>query len=135
MTTISTLGIDHVGLTVKSLDSSAAFFIDCLGWSQKGGKPSYPAVYVTDGRCTVTLWQLKTNTQSSDFDRFKHVGLHHLAFKVNSESELRLTFEKVSAWPGVTTEFGPEFSGAGPKIHFMITEPGGTRIEFAWDPR
>jgi len=28
-------------------------------------------------------------------------------------------------------EFAPERSGKGPKVHFMVREPGGTRIEFA----
>jgi hypothetical protein len=32
-------------------------------------------------------------------------------------------------------EFAPEFSGKGPKVHFMIREPGGNRLEFSWDPR
>ena len=40
-----------------------------------------------------------------------------------------------SVWPGVVIEFAPELSGAGPKWHSMIREPGGCRLEFAWDPR
>jgi catechol 2,3-dioxygenase-like lactoylglutathione lyase family enzyme len=135
MTAVVTLGIDHVGLTVRSLDLSLAFFRECLGWTQKGGKPEYPAAYVSDGRCMVTLWQIKEKGPSCEFDRLAHIGLHHLAFKVGSEAELRSAFERVAAWPGVVVEFAPEFSGKGPKVHFMINEPGGTRIEFAWDPR
>ena len=135
MTAVVTLGIDHVGLTVRSLDLSLSFFLDCLGWTQKGGRPEYPAAYVSDGRCILTLWQLKEKGPSCEFDRLGHIGLHHLAFKVGSEAELRSAFERVAAWPGVVVEFAPEFSGKGPKVHFMINEPGGTRIEFAWDPR
>ena len=135
MTAAVTLGIDHVGLTVRSLDLSLAFFLECLGWTQKGGKPEYPAAFISDGRCIVTLWQLKEKGPSCEFDRLGHIGLHHLAFKVGSEAELRNAFERVAAWPGVVVEFAPEFSGKGPKVHFMINEPGGTRIEFAWDPR
>jgi len=26
-------------------------------------------------------------------------------------------------------------AGAGPKIHMMLREPGGNRLEFVWDPR
>jgi catechol 2,3-dioxygenase-like lactoylglutathione lyase family enzyme len=135
MTAVVTLGIDHVGLTVRSLDLSLAFFLECLGWTQKGGRPEYPAAYISDGSCVVTLWQLKEKGPNCEFDRLGHIGLHHLAFKVGSEAELRSTFERVAAWPGVVVEFAPEFSGKGPKVHFMINEPGGTRIEFAWDPR
>jgi hypothetical protein len=41
----------------------------------------------------------------------------------------------VSNWPGVIVEFGPQLSGAGPKIHFIVREPSSVRIEFAFDPR
>ena len=43
--------------------------------------------------------------------------------------------QRVSNWPGVVVEFGPQLSGAGPKIHFMVQEPSGVRVEFAFDPR
>jgi hypothetical protein len=36
---------------------------------------------------------------------------------------------------GVVVEFAPELSGKGPKIHFIVREPSGIRIEFAVDPR
>jgi hypothetical protein len=42
---------------------------------------------------------------------------------------------RVAAWPNVVVEFDPELSGKGPKIHFMIREPSGVRLEFAYDPR
>ena len=31
----------------------------------------------------------------------------------------------------VDARVAPERSGKGPKVHFMVREPGGTRIEFA----
>ena len=78
MTAVVTLGIDHVGLTVRSLDLSLAFFLECLGWTQKGGRPEYPAAYISDGSCVVTLWQLKEKGPNCEFDRLGHIGLHHL---------------------------------------------------------
>ena len=33
------------------------------------------------------------------------------------------------------TDISPEPSGKGPKIHFIVREPSGIRIEFAFDPR
>jgi len=105
------------------------------GLDSKGRQAEYRAAYISDGSCVVTLWQLKEKGPNCEFDRLGHIGLHHLAFKVSGEAELRSAFERVGAWPGVVVEFAPEFSGKGPKVHFMINEPGGTRIEFAWDPR
>ena len=69
------------------------------------------------------------------FDRRANVGLHHLALAVVEQIGLDTLYKRVSSWPGVVVEFGPEPSGAGPKIHFIVREPSGVRIEFAFDPR
>ena len=129
-----TLGLDHLGLTVSDLNASKGFFIECLGWEQIGGNPDYPAVYVSNGHAKLTLWQQKGEARNA-FDRHGNVGLHHTALKVPDEATLIALFGKVREWPGVVIEFEPQFSGKGPKVHFMIYEPGGTRLEFAFDPR
>ena len=130
-----TKGVDHVGLTVSDLSASRKFFVECLNWSSKGEKPDYPAAFVSDGYCLLTLWQTKCDGKPVEFNRHANIGLHHLALKMPDEESLNVLFEKVKDWEGVKVEFPPEFSGKGPKIHFMIHEPGGNRIEFAWDPR
>ena len=129
---MSTLGIDHIGLTVADLTASRNFFVDCRGWTQFGGNDAYPSAYVTDGVAKLTLWQQRGDT---GFDRHETVGLHHTALKVADRATLDAIFEKVRDWPGVVVEFGPEFSGKGPKVHCMLREPGGTRLELSYDPR
>jgi catechol 2,3-dioxygenase-like lactoylglutathione lyase family enzyme len=129
-----TLGIDHLGLTVPNLEATVTFFTDCLGWKEVGGKPEYPSKFISDGTSVLTLWQAKTDTPVG-FDRKTNIGLHHVAFKLESEDALNNAFSKVREWPGVTIECSPEFSGNGPKVHFFINEPGGNRLEFAFDPR
>ena len=129
-----TNGIDHLGLTVADLAASSDFFIGCLGWTKFGGNPEYPSTYVTDGTSKLTLWQQSAAT-SGEFDRHANVGLHHTALRVSDHDALRSLFEKVKDWSGVVVEFAPELSGSGPKVHFMIHEPGGTRLEFSFDPR
>lgn len=130
-----TLGVDHVGLTVRDLAASAAFFRDCLGWKVVGENAAYPAIFVSDGRIRVTLWRAEDPATCREFDRRRNIGLHHLAFKVADIESLHALHERVAGWPGVEVEFAPEPSGKGPKIHSMVREPGGTRIEFAYDPR
>ena len=125
-----TTGIDHVGLTVKDLGLTSAFFTDCLGWKKIGEKPDYPAVFVSDGHIMLTLWQLKNTEAEVAFDRKSNVGLHHLAIRAAGESAFNEIFERVSNWPGVKVEFSPELLGKGPKRHMMIYEPSGIRIEF-----
>jgi catechol 2,3-dioxygenase-like lactoylglutathione lyase family enzyme len=135
MTDNFTKGIDHVGLTVKDLDASRAFFVDCLGWKVIGGKPDYPSVFVSDGFGVLTLWRVGDPSTCIGFNRRTNIGLHHLALKVADRQVLDEVHAKVSTWPGVVVEFPPQLSGSGPKFHMMIEEPGGNRIEFAWDPR
>jgi catechol 2,3-dioxygenase-like lactoylglutathione lyase family enzyme len=131
---ITTIGIDHVGLTVLDLEVARRFFCECLGWKVVGGNPSYPAAFVSDGHDRITLWQVQSPT-CTEFDRKKNLGLHYLALKVSDIDSLSTLFRKVSLWPGVAVEFAPELVGKGPKVHFMVAGPGGIRIEFACDPR
>lgn len=127
-----TQGIDHLGLTVRDLEASLGFFTGALSWTQFGRNPDYPSAYVTDGHAKLTLWQQRGQVP---FDRHANAGLHHTALKVASSRDLNDLFETVQAWPGVVVEFAPELSGAGPKEHFMVREPGGTRLEVSFDPR
>lgn len=130
-----THGVDHVGLSVRDLASTRKFFCDCLGWRLIGERPDYPAAFVSDGHCMVTLWQVESPSTAIAFDRRANVGLHHLALAVIDRASLNSLHQRVSSWPGVVVEFSPQPSGAGPKIHFIVREPSGVRIEFAFDPR
>jgi catechol 2,3-dioxygenase-like lactoylglutathione lyase family enzyme len=131
----STCGFDHVGLSVRDLASSRRFFCDCLGWRVLGERPDYPVAFVSDGHGVLTLWQVESPEKAIAFDRRANVGLHHLAIAVVDRAGLDAVYQRVSNWPGVVAEFGPQLSGAGPKIHFIVREPSGVRIEFTFDPR
>ncbi|HVY15021.1 MAG TPA: VOC family protein [Rhodopila sp.] len=131
----ATVGVDHVGLSVRNLDGTCRFFCDCLGWSVVGERPDYPAVFVSDGCQLVTLWQVESPERAIAFDRRGNIGLHHLALAVADRAGLDALHERIATWPGVVVEFGPALSGKGPKFHFMVREPSGIRVEFAYDPR
>ncbi|MFM0133069.1 VOC family protein [Paraburkholderia sediminicola] len=130
-----TRGLDHIGLTVRNLNVTRDFFIQCLGWSLVGERPNYPAAFVSDGDIMLTLWQVTNPDRLVEFDRKTNVGLHHLALRVDSEEALNEIFARVSGWPGIVAEFAPENLGEGPKRHTMVYEPGGIRLEFDFDPR
>ena len=130
-----TRGLDHIGLTVRNLNVTRDFFIQCLGWSLVGERPNYPAAFVSDGHIMLTLWQVTNPDRLVEFDRKTNVGLHHLALRVDSEEALNKIFARVSGWPGIVAEFAPENLGEGPKRHTMVYEPGGIRLEFDFDPR
>jgi catechol 2,3-dioxygenase-like lactoylglutathione lyase family enzyme len=129
-----TIGFDHVGLTVKDLEAARGFFVDGLGFKVVGGRPDYPSVYVSDGAAVLTLWRVEDPATCIDFNRRTNVGLHHLALRVPSRERLDELHARVASWPGVVIEFPPQPSGAGPRIHMMLREPGGNRLELVWDP-
>lgn len=131
----ATFGVDHVGLSVRDLASTRSFFCDCLGWQLVGERQDYPAAFVSDGHDLVTLWQVEAPDRAVAFDRRANVGLHHLAFAVADRSGLDALHARIAKWPGVVVEFAPELSGKGPKVHFIMREPSGVRLEFAFDPR
>ena len=110
----------------------AAFSCECLGWEVVGENAAYPAVFVSDGTTRLTLWQADEGHVA--FDRRKNLGLHHLALKVVDLDALRDLHARVSAWPDVVVEFAPELVGKGPRVHCMVREPGGVRIELVCTP-
>jgi catechol 2,3-dioxygenase-like lactoylglutathione lyase family enzyme len=128
-----TQGINHVGLTVKDLAATTAFFIDVLGFTENGFDASYPRTRITDGSVIITLWQVDFSTEVVDFNRRQNIGLHHLALSVESESDLNQIQERIAKYSGCEIEFAPELLSGGPRKHMMFSEPGGIRIEITWN--
>lgn len=130
MNTPVTSGIHHIGLTVSKLEESAQFFTSLLGWKEIRRNDEYPAIYVSDGKVMVTLWATKEQA-FVEFDRKKNIGLHHVAFQVESERDLNGIHERLLSH-GVEIEFAPEQLGSGAAKHMICYEPSGIRVEFTW---
>jgi lactoylglutathione lyase len=131
---IEVAAVDHVGLAVKDLEASAAFFVEGLGYAVRGKDPSYPAAFLSNGRSLITLWQVAEPDSAVDFDRRQNVGLHHLALSVTSFEALDALHDRLAKMPGVRIEFAPELSYGGPAKHMMVYEPSGNRIELVHRP-
>ncbi|SFS20210.1 VOC family protein [Yoonia litorea] len=125
-----TTGLNHLGLTVKDLDQTTAFFVDVLGWEETARDPGYPRTTVTDGSVRLTLWQADKDARA--FDRRNNIGLHHLALSVPEEKTLNRLADKLRGMTDVEIEFMPEFMGRGPRKHMIFREPGGLRLEMVW---
>ena len=123
-------GVDHVGLAVSNLENSKTFFTDALGFKVLGKDSDYPAYFLNNGAITVTLWQTTNGDKATPFNRKTNVGLHHLAFQVETLEKLNQLHDKLKSTAGVTIEFAPENLGRGPTQHMMIREPSGNRLEF-----
>jgi lactoylglutathione lyase len=127
-----TQGINHLGLSVKNLDQTVSFFVDCLGWEESGRDESYPRSAVSDGTIRLTLWEVDHSLSVNEFHFRKNIGLHHFALEIESEQKLNEISEIVKLHPGVNIEFMPELLGVGPRKHMILYESGGIRIEFIW---
>ena len=125
-----TKGAHHIGLTVAMLEESAAFFTNILGWEEVRRNTEYPAIFVSDGTVMLTLWQTKEEPFVS-FDKNRNVGLHHVAFAVESEAALMRLHERLVEH-GIKIEFAPELVRTGPARHMICYEPSGIRVEFIW---
>jgi catechol 2,3-dioxygenase-like lactoylglutathione lyase family enzyme len=125
-----TNGVHHVGLTVSKLEESAAFYVSVLGWQEVRRNDEYPAIFVSDGSIMLTLWQTKA-TPVHAFDKNQNVGLHHIAFMVDSE-ELLHRIHDALVKHSIPIEFSPELLAQGPAKHMMCFEPSGIRVEFIW---
>jgi len=128
-------GIDHFGLAVTDLQASQKFFVVTLGFDLIGEDSEYPSAFVTNGEITVTLWRVLDPDTAIEFDRRNNVGLHHLAFTIDSFEALDALHETLLSTPGVVIEFSPELLRAGPTKHMMIREPSGNRLEFIHRPQ
>jgi len=120
-------GVHHVGLTVSHLKESANFFVEYLNWKIIRVDNTYPAIFVSNGTTTITLWEIQSKPEVK-FDRKKNIGLHHLALSVESKNTLYSIYEKLKE--KFRIEFKPELLREGPNEHFICYEPSGIRIEF-----
>ncbi len=125
-----TKGIHHIGLTASKLEESAGFFTSLLGWKEVRRNEEYPAIYVSDGNIMVSLWAIKEDP-AIRFNKNTTVGLHHVAFCVESEDDLNTIYKRLTD-NGVEVEFSPELLQQGPAKHMMCYEPSGIRVEFTW---
>ncbi|MBI1425426.1 MAG: VOC family protein [Gammaproteobacteria bacterium] len=130
MDTPITSGVHHIGLTVSKLEESADFFTSLLGWKEVRRNEDYPAIYVSDSNILVTLWGIKEQPPL-EFNRMKNIGLHHVAFRVESERDLESIYGKLLD-SSIKIEFSPEQLGQGPAKHMICYEPSGVRVEFIW---
>jgi len=80
--------INHPGLSVKDLDQTVAFFVECLGWEESGRDESYPRYAVSDGTVRLTLWEVDHGLDVNVFHFRQNIGLHHFALEPGSEVEL-----------------------------------------------
>jgi len=129
---VLTKGVHHVGLTTQNVEETAQFFTELLGFDIVNRNPDYPAIFISDSTSMITLWEVQDKENYIPFDRKLNVGLHHLALRVETLSELN-DIHKTLVTYNVPIEFAPGPVGAGTAQHMIFPEPGGIRIELFKD--
>ncbi|MFD1177112.1 ring-cleaving dioxygenase [Paenibacillus puldeungensis] len=128
------LGLGPVSLTVPAADATIALLTDIMGFRRKGqyassveGQPDI-VVYETGEGGTGAEVHVEERTDLSR-ERLGRGGVHHVAFRVENEEELR-------AWINKVKEAGFSNSGFVDRFYFRslyFREPNGILFEVATD--
>ena len=99
MTDALTQGVHHVGLAVRDLDEATSFFCGTLGFKEVARNDAYPAVFVSDGAVTLTIWRVTDPENAVAFNRKTNIGLHHLALAVTDKAALATVMSAFASIP------------------------------------
>lgn len=136
--------IGHIGITVRDLDRSIAFYTDVLGLTLTE-RFEYPEEAVGHGtaveagafvRCDsthhcISMFRLKGAKDAPDTDTgVPLAGLHHIAFELDTPEVLLSLYDHLVAEgvPIVNARRG----GPGNQPRFYAQDPDGHLLEFYW---
>jgi len=122
-TSCGNTGIHHVGLCVKDLAASAAFYRDVMGMEIVGGSSETEPIL----GATVFL-SSRPDEESHEIALFTKPEFAHIALKVASLSELKAFYKRICAQRlpvKMTFNHGVSFA-------FYFDDPDGNMIEVYW---
>ena len=128
------LGIEHIGIAVKDLDTNAPFWKHVLKISHKGTETVAQEGVTTDiydtGRGKVEL--LKSTVSGSVIEKFlenRGEGIHHVCFEVDNINKAILELKELNV--GVISD-RPTVGAEGYKVVFIHPKStGGVLVELA----
>jgi glyoxylase I family protein len=129
--------IHHLGLTVRDIDSSAAWYVEVLGFRRVGEYESPDGarrkVFLRhDGLAArLGLTQHRDATQDP-FDETR-VGLDHLAFAVSARAELDAWASRLAAAGVVHAPVALANSIPGAAV-LVLRDPDNIQLELFFDP-
>ena len=128
------LGIEHIGIAVKDLDTNAPFWKHVLKISHKGTETVAQEGVTTDiydtGSGKVEL--LKSTVSGSVIEKFlekRGEGIHHVCFEVENISKVIIELKELNI--DVISDF-PTVGAEGYKVVFIHPKStGGVLVELA----
>ena len=123
--------LGHLVLYVRSLERSAAFYRDVLGWHQVVPEvPGMPAAAFSSGRTHHELLLIEVGDSAQPVPQGRRVGMYHFGLKVgDSDDELREALRRLE-------ENGVRVVGASDHTvthSLYILDPDGNEIELYVD--
>ena len=122
----ATLGMRHVALNVRDLESCEKFYVDLLGMDVEW-RPDADNVYLTSGNDNLALHRASGEEQPGSGQRLNHIG-----FFIASQNE-------VDDWHDFLKENGVQIK-APPKTHrdgarsFYCSDPEGAIVQVIYHP-
>jgi catechol-2,3-dioxygenase len=127
--------LGHIVLYVRSVERSAAFYRDVLGWTQLqppagSGGGRFPVALFSSGRTHHELLLIEVGESAQPLPQGRHVGLYHFGLKIgDTDEELRGALRRLQ-------EAGVRIVGASDHTvthSLYILDPDGNEIELYID--
>jgi glyoxylase I family protein len=130
-------GIHHLGLTVRDVDASAAWYADVLGFQRVGEWESPDGtrrkVFLRHRGLRARLGLTQHRGGGQDVFDERRVGLDHLAFAVSNRAELDAWAARLSAAAVLHSPVAPANSIPGAAV-LVFRDPNNIQLELFVDP-
>jgi len=131
------LGIHHLGLTVRDVEASAAWYVEVLGFHRAGEFEAPDGarrkVFLSHEGLRARLGLTEHRRGARDpFDETR-VGLDHLSFGVGGRAELDDWAGRLAAAGVVHSPVAPANSVPGAAV-LVFRDPDGIQLELFFDP-
>ena len=130
-------GIHHLGLTVRDVDASAAWYVDVLGFRRVGEFESPDGgrrkVFLRHSGLPARLGLTQHRDGDQDVFDETRVGLDHLAFAVGDRAELDAWATRLAAAAVVHSSVAPANSIPGAAV-LVLRDPDNIQLELFFDP-
>ena len=130
-------GVHHVDLVVSSIERSLPFYTDLLGplgfhtVSEVEGERGETIFYLSGPGTSLGLREALSESES--YDRYR-VGLHHLAFEVDSRAEVDERAAWVRAQGGDLESEPQEYAYTPGYYAVFFYDPDGLKLEIVHVP-